>query len=161
MNKIIKLIIKKSNTLTKNYNRYILDIEMEMTVMDNLFDYLKWRSDLSFSRCRINELDFALFSQIIMIPYTLYIDMPMSKTNDSITLKDLAVLVKENKEKFVKKMGLIIPPQILDIVIKMGESHRYENIVVRNLRIDNTACKMQYLFRESFLYTLNSEGKQP
>ena len=56
----------------------------------------------------------------------------MSKTNNSITLKDLAVLVKENKEKFVKKMGLIIPPQILDIVIKMGESHRYENIVVRN-----------------------------
>ena len=100
--------------------------------MDNMFDYLKWRSDLSFSRCHINELDFALFSQLIMIPYTLYIDMPMSKTNASITLKELAVLVKENKEKFVKKMGLIVPPQIVDIVIKMGESHRFENIVLKN-----------------------------
>ena len=74
---------------------------MEMTVMDNLFDYLKWRSDLSFSRCRINELDFALFSQIIMIPYTLYIDMPMSKTNNSITLKDKTVKVKDGS-KFKK-----------------------------------------------------------
>lgn len=100
--------------------------------MDNLFDYLKWRSDLSFSKCKINELDFALFSQLIMIPFSLYISMPMSKTQDSLTLKELAILVKENKEKFVKQMGLIVPPQILDIAIQMGESHRYENIVVRN-----------------------------
>ena len=100
--------------------------------MDNMFEYLKWRSDLSFSKCRINEIDFALFSQIIMIPYTLYIDMPMSKTNDAITLKELAILVKENKEKIIKKMGLILPPQIVDIVIKMGESRRFENIVLKN-----------------------------
>ena len=100
--------------------------------MDNLFDYSKWRSDLSFSKCKINELDFALFSQIIMIPFSLYINMPMSKTQDSLTLRELAILVKENKEKFVKQMGLIIPPQILDIAIQMGGSHRYENIIVRN-----------------------------
>lgn len=125
--------------------------------MDNLFDYLKWRSDLSFSRCRINELDFALFSQIIMIPYTLYIDMPMSKTNDSITLKDLAVLVKENKEKFVKKMGLIIPPQILDIVIKMGESHRYENIVVRNY--ESEICVSQEIQFTVFTLDLDEETR--
>lgn len=100
--------------------------------MDNMFDYLKWRSDLSFSKCKVNELDFALFSQIIMIPYNLYIDMPMSKTDDSITLKELAVLVKNNKEKFVKKMGLIVPPQLVDIVIQMGESNRFEDVVLRN-----------------------------
>lgn len=113
--------------------------------MDNMFDYLKWRSDLSFSRCRINELDFALFSQIIMIPYTLYIDMPMSRTKDSITLKELAALVKENKEKFVKKMGLIVPPQIVDILIKMGESHRFENIVLRNYESEiNDSKEIQF-----------------
>lgn len=113
--------------------------------MDNMFDYLKWRSDLSFSKCRINEIDFALFSQLIMIPYTLYINMPMSKTDDAITLKELAVLVKENKEKFVKKMGLIVPPQIVDLVIKMGESHRFENIVLRNYESEiNDSKEIQF-----------------
>lgn len=73
--------------------------------MDNLFTYLKWRSDLSFSKCKINELDFALFSQIVMIPYTLYIDMPMSKTEDFMTIETLAQKVEENKENFIKKMG--------------------------------------------------------
>ena len=104
--------------------------------MDNLFDYLKWRSDLSFSKCRVNELDMALFSQIILIPYSLHIKMPMSKTEDSITIKELSQLVEYNKENFVKKMGLINPPQILDILIEMGKSHRFQDLVISNYESD-------------------------
>lgn len=104
--------------------------------MDNLFDYLKWRSDLSFSKCRVNELDMALFSQIILIPYSLHIEMPMSKTEDSITIKELSQLVEYNKENFVKKMGLINPPQILDILIEMGKSHRFQDLVISNYESD-------------------------
>lgn len=125
--------------------------------MDNMFDYLKWRSDLSFSRCKVNELDFALFSQIIMIPFTLYIDMPMSKTNDSMTLKELAKLVEENKEKFVKRMGLIIPPQILDMLIKMGESHRFENIIVRNY--ESEICESKEIQFTVFTLDLDEETR--
>lgn len=100
--------------------------------MDDIFTYLKWRADLSFSKCKINELDFALFSQIIMIPYLSYIDMPMSKTDDKITISELANLVLKHKEKFIKKMGLIIPAQIVELLIIMGKSNRYKNLVIKN-----------------------------
>lgn len=100
--------------------------------MDNLFSYLKWRGDLSFSKCKINELDFALFSQLVIIPYLQYINMPMSKTTDAITIAELAKLVNDNKGKFIKKIGLIIPYQIIDLLIIMGKSNRYKNLVVSN-----------------------------
>ena len=130
-------------------------------IEDNLFDYLKWRSDLSFSRCKINELDFALFSQIIMIPYTLYIDMPMSRTQDYITIKDLALLVKHNKEKFVKQMGLIVPPQIVDILIKMGESHRFENIIVRNYSLRRMTMNRILLDAKKLLLGIDESENTP
>lgn len=100
--------------------------------MDDLFAYLKWRGDLSFSKCRINELDFALFSQLVIIPYLKYIDMPMSKTLDSITIEELARLVNDEKEKFIKIMGLIIPAQIIDLLIIMGNSNRYKHLIISN-----------------------------
>lgn len=100
--------------------------------MDDLFAYLKWRGDLSFSKCKINELDFALFSQLVIIPYLKYIDMPMSKTLDSITIEELAKLVSDNKEKFIKIMGLIIPVQIIDLLIIMGNSNRYKHLIISN-----------------------------
>lgn len=100
--------------------------------MDNLFAYLKWRGDLSFSKCKINELDFALFSQLVIIPYLQYINMPMSKTSDSITIEELAKLVNDNKEKFIKKIGLIIPYQIIDLLIIMGKSNRYKHLLISN-----------------------------
>lgn len=100
--------------------------------MDDLFAYLKWRGDLSFSKCKINELDFALFSQLVIIPYLKYIDMPMSKTLDSISIEELAKLVSDNKEKFIKIMGLIIPVQIIDLLIIMGNSNRYKHLIISN-----------------------------
>lgn len=100
--------------------------------MDDLFAYLKWRGDLSFSKCKINELDFALFSQLVIIPYLKYINMPMSKTLDSITIEELAKLVSDNKEKFIKIMGLIIPVRIIDLLIIMGNSNRYKHLIISN-----------------------------
>ncbi len=100
--------------------------------MDNMTKYLKWRSDLSFSKCKLNEVDFALFSQVVMIPYKLYIDMPEINTNDSCTMYELALLISEKKENFIKNMGLIMPPQLVDVIIKMGLSNRYKDLVIRN-----------------------------
>ena len=57
--------------------------------MKNLFDYVYWRSDLTFKQDEINELDFALFSQIVMLPYSKRIDMPSLSSNKSITLEGL------------------------------------------------------------------------
>lgn len=99
--------------------------------MDNMFGYLKWRSDLSFSKCKLNEIDFALFSQIILTPFSLFIDMSEFNKN-SYTLEKLAQLTKQHKEKFVKKMGLIIPPEIIDLVIAVGESKRFKDLVIHS-----------------------------
>lgn len=99
--------------------------------MDTMFEYLKWRSDLSFNKSKLNEVDFALFSQIILTPFTLFIDMSIFNDNE-YTLEKLSQLTKQHKDKFVKKMGLITPPEILDIVIQMGESPRFKDLVIHS-----------------------------
>ena len=71
--------------------------------MDTMFEYLKWRSDLSFNKSKLNEVDFALFSQIILTPFTLFIDMSIFNDNE-YTLEKLSQLTKQHKDKFVKRM---------------------------------------------------------
>lgn len=100
--------------------------------MNNLFDYVNWRSDLSFKQAKINELDFALFSQIIMIPYSLHIDMPLVSTNKELTIYELGILIQENKKSFIDNIGLIIPPQLVDLIILMSKSNRYKDIIIKN-----------------------------
>ena len=100
--------------------------------MKNLFDYIYWRSDLTFKQDEINELDFALFSQIIMLPYSLHIKMPLLSSSKSITLEQLSILIEENKRSFIDNIGLIIPPQLVELVILMGKSNRYKDLVLKN-----------------------------
>ena len=100
--------------------------------MKNLFDYIYWRSDLTFKQDEINELDFALFSQIIMLPYSLHIKMPLLSSSKSITLEQLSILIEENKRSIIDNIGLIIPPQLVELVILMGKSNRYKDLVLKN-----------------------------
>lgn len=100
--------------------------------MFNLFDYVHWRSDLSFDQAGLNEVDFAIFSQIVMIPYSLSIDMPQLNTNKSISLEQLGLLIQKNKTSFVNNIGLIIPVQLVDLIIKVCNSNRYKNIILKN-----------------------------
>jgi len=100
--------------------------------MKNLFDYVYWRSDLSFEKEKINELDFAIFSQIVMIPYSLHINMPLINTNKSLTLEQLGILILENKKSFIDNIGLIIPVQLVDLIIKVCNSNRYKDIKLKN-----------------------------
>lgn len=100
--------------------------------MYNLFDYMLWRSDLSFEQAPLNEIDFAIFSQLIMLSYPLHFDMPQIKEDSYITIEDLGYKVQENKMSFIDNIGLIIPPQLVDLVISMGNSNRYKDLIIRN-----------------------------
>ena len=104
--------------------------------MNNMFDYLDWRSDLTFNQVPINEVDMAIFSQLIMIPFSLHIDMPKFGSKDTITLFELGQLLEKYKEEFMNNIGLIIPPQVVKLSIQMSKANRYKDLVLSNYASD-------------------------
>ena len=87
--------------------------------MSNFFDYLKWRGDLTFKQDEINEIDIALFTQIVMIPYSMHIEMPLIDTDKKITLNELGKLVNPFKKSYMEKIGLILPSEIINLLSKI------------------------------------------
>lgn len=100
--------------------------------MNNFFEYLKWRSDLTFKQDKLNEIDMALFTQIVMIPYTVHISMPQYGTDEEITLEQLGKLVEPYKKSFMEKIGLILPSEIVNLLSIMSTSRRYKDVVIKN-----------------------------
>lgn len=100
--------------------------------MSNFFDYLKWRGDLTFKQDEINEIDIALFTQIVMIPYSIHIEMPLIDTDKKITLNELGKLVNPFKKSYMEKIGLILPSEIINLLLLMSESKRYKDVIISN-----------------------------
>lgn len=54
--------------------------------MANLFDYIKWRGDLDFSKAPLNPVDFLIFSQISYLPFDGIVPAPGEKDGISLHL---------------------------------------------------------------------------
>lgn len=100
--------------------------------MYNLFEYVKWRGDLTFDQSEINEVDFAVFSQIVMIPYSLCFEMPIPSKKKGITIEELSQKVELNKNYLTQNIGLIIPHQLIELIIRLGKCNRYKNLIIKN-----------------------------
>lgn len=113
--------------------------------MDKIFDYIKWRSDLNFNVEKINEVDMAIFSQLIMIPYKKYIDMPLYKTEDAITIETLGKLMKPHRKEVINTIGLVVPSQIASLLDQIRKTKRYKDIKLTNYVSDiSTQREIQF-----------------
>lgn len=93
--------------------------------MANIFDYLKWRGDLSFAVAPFNEVDELIMSELSYIDFT---DVVPADCSSKISLKDAAdQLFAKNKEEKMS-LGVIIPDDIVKMTKKLADCPRFRNI---------------------------------
>ncbi len=95
--------------------------------MPNLFDYLEWRGDLTFTESPQNEVDNLIFCLLA------YVDLdgivPADPRKGSITLRAAAAEYFFNRpEGGTRPLGLIIPADILTLFRRMAHSRRYKDL---------------------------------
>lgn len=99
--------------------------------MNNIIDYVKWRSDLTFDERNINSIDVLIFTQL------LYLDLfdNVVSSYPSTNVKKLEDVFDEIfKEKSVNEinLGLILPHDIAVLAYKIKNSKRFANIYISN-----------------------------
>lgn len=102
-------------------------------IMPNIFDYLIWRSDLTFDNAEPNEIDALIFSELSYVPFENIV--PELGTNRSISLAEASERFFEiNGEKF--SLGLILPSDILVLLKKAAQSKRFSNVSLWGYKSD-------------------------
>lgn len=110
--------------------------------MPNIFDYLLWRSDLTFDNAEPNEIDALIFSELSYVPFEKIV--PELGTRATITLSEAAERFFEiNGEKF--SLGAIIPSDILVLLKKVAESKRFSGVSLWGYKSD-TSLDMEKQF---------------
>ena len=81
----------------------------ELNEKANVFDYVNWRGDLSFSQDKINKIDLAIFTQIAITNLKGIVNG--LDDDEGISIYDAYEIFKKEKRN-KEKIGLIIPSTI-------------------------------------------------
>ncbi len=94
--------------------------------MANIFDYLKWRGDLSFKQSEVNEVDFLILSTISYLRFSGIVD---GTFKNSVLLKDAALAFK-NADDFEQRKAETenVDPLAVETLFLAGESRRFGNL---------------------------------
>ena len=111
--------------------------------MANVFDYLDWRGDVTFSQVGYNEIDSLILS---LISYVQFDDIvPSAESGERITLLDAARgYVRKHRGKPLY-VGLIVPPEVVSLMAKAAKSKRFGGLWMQSYenRIEDEA-QMQF-----------------
>lgn len=89
----------------------------------NVFDYLKWRGDLPFTRDPFNEVDNLILSMLSFIDFS-HIIGGLDDPDGSMTLSEAMICVKlAGPER--KHFGALIPATLFDFAMRAAESERF------------------------------------
>ena len=92
--------------------------------MGNAYDYVQWRSDLTFEQSPLNEVDIFLFSQISIPDFSGII----AKDEASVTLEKAMHRYFETHNANVRNLGVLQSDIVLPILKMMSKSARYKNL---------------------------------
>lgn len=117
--------------------------------MADLFDYLKWRGDLSFTVSDFNEIDALILCQLAYIDFS---DIISSEVKTQKSLKQVAEEFSTHKNLTEKSdLGLIINPKTIDLLYKTANSQRFSDILIcgyesiYNLQIEEQFSAITFL----------------
>ena len=113
--------------------------------MGTLFEYLKWRGDLSFRQAEINEVDSLIFS---LLSYIDFQGIVSSSHNDiealSLRTATNSFFAKNPNEKKIS-LGLMVPKNIVTLLKMVKETRRFRNVGVK-AHVNNIDLERQMQF---------------
>ena len=92
--------------------------------MSKLFDYIQWRGDLSQTASPFSEIDYAIFSQIVMLDLA-----DVFTTQKEVKVKN-AFLKHALENDLNKNLGLIISNKTNYLFREIARAKRYKNLVL-------------------------------
>ena len=96
--------------------------------MANIFDYLDWRGDLSFSQSPFCEIDSLILSMISYVDFEEIV--PSAEDGGNIGFLDAArTYVRRHRGK-PAYVGLIVPPEVVSLMAKAAKSKRFGTLRV-------------------------------
>lgn len=94
--------------------------------MATVFDYIDWRGDLTFAQSAPNEVDALILSMISYVDFDGIV--PSEESFPSITLLEAAKKYVRIHRGKPKKLGLILPPEVISLLAKAAKSKRFGSL---------------------------------
>ena len=95
--------------------------------MATLFDYLKWRGDISVCHSRFNEIDALILSEISYLDFK---GLAPRDFNGHVTLGELSDAFFADTKRSSRSLGLIIPKSVYDIFKNAANTRRFSEMKV-------------------------------
>lgn len=99
--------------------------------MTTVFDYIRWRGDLSFEASPLCEIDALIFCELSYIFFDGIV--PESIDNGRITIKEAAeIFFERNAGKDIITLGELVPKEIVDLFRLAATSVRFSEVEIGN-----------------------------
>ena len=94
--------------------------------MANMFDYLDWRGDITFSEVGLNEIDSLILSMISYIDFGGIV--PAEHGGRSVQLLSAARQYLRARKGEPAYIGAILPPSVVSLLAKAAKTKRFGNL---------------------------------
>lgn len=99
--------------------------------MANVFDYLRWRGDLSFGESPLCEIDALIFCELSYIFFDGIV--PESAEEGTVTIAEAAeIFFERNAGRDIIKLGEIVPDEIVDLFRLAATTRRFSDVEISN-----------------------------
>lgn len=99
--------------------------------MTTVFDYIRWRGDLSFEASPLCEIDALIFCELSYIFFDGIV--PENIEDGTVTLKEAAeVFFERNAGKEIISLGELVPREIVDLLRLAATSVRFSDVNIGN-----------------------------
>lgn len=96
--------------------------------MSDLFDYVDWRGDITFDEVPFNKVDALMFAQLCYLNFNGIVPRDI-KTQKTLAQVSYEFMRSEDFETR-KDMGLVINKRTPELLQKVGDSVRYQNVLL-------------------------------
>lgn len=98
--------------------------------MTNLFDYIKWRGDLSMQIDPFNDIDGLILSELVYVEFEKIV--PLFPTNQTCSLKEAAEIFFKTNDEDELLDEVSFTKEAITLLRQLGQTLRYQNILLSN-----------------------------
>lgn len=121
--------------------------------MADLFDYMKWRGDVSFRGSPLCEVDALMFAEMAYVPFD---DIAGCRGDGRMKLSDVADEFFKTHDPDNTDLGAIVPSKIVTMFYKMSKCRRFKNIGISHY-VNTTSEQLGEQFSALTVYLPNGD----